>query len=250
VSLGLASLPADQQALTADVGVRFRSWNASLRGMQQHDNLLGQKLATSTRNRLAGSAMIRVSPRLSSTFRASISTVRNDTDDVARQIDYSSWQAGATQTLSLGAERLMRTVGLNYGYQQAGDAAPGRADRRLRAHDVSVRATLQPRRNITLTPSIGAALSSTGDADWQVRQTYGVAAHYRVSAKMTTSASLSNSRLNSGGSLNGAVSARYQLTPLDQVTLALRSNRVNGLETEAGYFHENRMTLSWSRSIR
>ncbi|MBR9990786.1 MAG: hypothetical protein KFH98_13580 [Gemmatimonadetes bacterium] len=250
VSLGLASLPADQQALTADIGVRFRNWNASLRGMQQHDNLLGQKLATTTRNRLAGSAMIRTSPGLSSSLRVSISTLSNDTDDVSRQVDYTSWQIGASQTLSLGPQRLLRTVGLNYGYQQAGDGAPGRADRRLRAHDVSVRGTLQPRRNLTLTPSIGAAVSSNGAADWEIRQTYGFAAHHRVSAKLATSASLSNSRLNSGGSLNGAVSARYQITPLDQVMLALRSYRVSGLETEAGHFHENRVTLNWSRSIR
>ncbi|HEX6133598.1 MAG TPA: hypothetical protein VFZ24_06535 [Longimicrobiales bacterium] len=249
VSLGLASLPADQQAVTADVSVRFRQWNASLRGMQQHDNLLGQKLATTTRYRLAGSASIRLSRAFSSTLRASLNTVGNDTDDVARQVDFASWLVGMSHSVSL-RDRRLRALALNYGYQQAGDAAPQRADSELRAHDTSVRATIQAARNLTITPAIGIALSKSASADWQARHTYSLAGHFRASSRLTSSASLSNSRLNSGGSIQGAVSARYQLTTSDLVTLGIRSNRVSGLQTETGYYHENRVTLNWARSIR
>src|SRR5690606_12852495 len=51
VSLGLASLPADQRAVNGRVSARFRTWTASLQGMRQNDNLIGQKLSTTTRNR-------------------------------------------------------------------------------------------------------------------------------------------------------------------------------------------------------
>jgi hypothetical protein len=250
VSLGLASLPADQKAVTADVSVRSSRWNASLRAMQQTDNLLDQKLATTTRHRIAGTASARLSTALRSTFRASVNTVNNETDAVARAIDYASLLIGTTQTLALGPRRRVRAISLNYGYQQSGDGAPGREGNDLRAHDASVRATLQLAPTITVTPSTGVALSRLGDSSWQARHTYSVAAQFRVNSQLSTSASFSNSRLNAGGSLHGAISARYTLASGDQVTFGLRSNRVSGLQTAAGGFHENRATLAWSRTIR
>lgn len=250
VSLGLASLPADQQSIMADVALRSARWNASVRGMTQHDNLLDQKLATTTRHRLAASASVRVSRSMRSTLRASVNTVRNDADVADRQVDYATWTLGATHALTLGQRRLLRAVALNYAYQQADDAAPGREDRALRAHDASVRATLQAARSVTLTPSVGIALTRTGTAEWEARHTYSMAAHYRSGGRWSSSASLASSRLNAGGSVQGAVSARYQLTGADMVTLGVRSNRVSGLETSSGSFHENRVTVNWTRSIR
>jgi len=250
VSLGLASLPADQQSIMADVSIRSARWNASVRGMTQHDNLLDQKLSTTTRNRLTASASVRPSRSLRSSLRASFNTVRNDTDTADRQVDYSTWTLSTTHSLALGQRRLLRSVAFNYAYQQADDAAPGRDDRALRAHDTSVRVTLQAARSVTLTPSVGIALTRTGAAEWEARHTYSLAAQYRSGGRWSTSASIANARLNAGGSLQGAVSARYQLTRADMVTLGVRSNRVNGLATQSGSFHENRVTVNWTRSIR
>lgn len=250
VSLGLASLPADQQAITADVGVRFPKWNASLRAMQQHDNLLGQKLATTERYRIAGSAMFRPSRTLNSALRIGVNTVDNDSDDVTRRVDFTSWLIGTTQTISLGRDRRLRALAFSWGYQQAGDAGEARADRRLRAHDTSVRATFEASSRVTLTPAVGVALSSTGGTDWKARHTYSLAGHYRGGGRWSSSASLSNSRLNSGGSIQGSLSTRVQLTSSDLVTVSLRSNRVSGIETVSGRFHENRVNVNWSRRIQ
>lgn len=250
VSLGLASLPADQQAINGGLAVRFRTWNASVQGMQQHDNLIGQKLATTTRNRFAVSATFRPSRLLSSSVRASINTVGSDTDDVERRVDFTSLALGGTQTLTLGRERL-RALALSYGYQQAGDANPLRAGSTVRAHDASLRATFAATRSISVNPAIGLAFSDVGDTGWSLRHTYSLAAQYRAEGgRWSSSASLSNSRLNAGGAIQGAVSSRYRITDGDVLTLSLRSNRVDGLATESGTFHEHTLSLNWTRSIR
>ena len=152
VSLGLASLPADQRALDATVGVRFPRWSATARGMRQNDNLLGQKLSTTHRNHLSGSLTYRFSRALSSSLRANVSTVANDAVDPAMVLDYQNLMVAADQTLSLSSSRRIRALALGYTYQRAGDDNPMRASSFLRTHDVKVRATVLPARSVTFTP--------------------------------------------------------------------------------------------------
>jgi hypothetical protein len=251
VSLGLASLPADQRALNGRVSLRFRTWNASLQGMQQHDNLLGQKLATTTRHRLAATASFRPSRVLSSSVRAAVNTVGNDTDDADRRVDFTSLTLGATQTVMLAQRRFPRALSLSYGYQQAGDASPLRSGSAIRAHDVSVRATLEVAPSVSMTPAVGLAFSDVGETGWNLRHTYSLAGQYRANGgRWSSSASLSNSRLHAGGAMQAALSSRYRITSADMVTLSLRSNRVSGLDTETGGFHEHTLSVRWARSIR
>lgn len=251
VSLGLASLPADQSALNTQVGIRFRTWNASVRGMRQHDNLLDQKLATTTRHRFAANGSFRPSRSLATSVRASFNAIGNDSNDPDRRVDYTSWMVGATQTVQLAQHSMLRALSFSYAYQRAGDANPLRAANAIRAHDARVRTSLTVTPRLSITPGIGLSASNTGDTDWQLRHTYSLAANYRPSrGRWSTSASLANSRLNAGGAIQGALTARYNITASDLVTVSLRSNRVSGVQTDRGHFHENIATIRWSRSIR
>jgi hypothetical protein len=250
VSLGVASLPADQRALDGRASLRFRSWNASVQGMLQEDNLLGQKLATTTRSRLGVNVTFRPLRALSSSLRFGVHTMNNDIDDADRQVDFASYTFGMTQSVNL-TRGLLRSVAFNYGYQQAGDDNPLKAGSHLRAHDASVRTTLDISRAFSLIPAIGLAHSQIGDADADLRHTYSVAAQHRPQgSRWASSLSLSNSRLHAGGSIQAALSSRFRMTDADNVTFSLRSNRVSGLETATGEFHENTLSIQWSRTIR
>jgi hypothetical protein len=251
VSLGLASLPADQRALNASAAVRYRTWSASLQGLRQNDNLLGQKLATTSRDRLAGNVTFRAIPNLSSSLRASVMRIGSDAADPARRMDFTSWTLANAHTLRLGRDGAWRAVSFNHTYQQSGDANRERSGNALRAHDTDVRVTIAPRNNVTVTPSIGLSMSSVDRADWALRHTYAIAASLRgTGGRWSTGAALSNSRLHAGGAIRASVSARYNLTPEDRLNVTIRSNRVTGLQTETGGFDEYTMSIGWSRSIR
>lgn len=251
VSLGLASLPADQQAVNASVSVRYRTWSASLQALHQNDNLIGQKLATTVRDRVAGNVSVRLSPRFVSSVRASVGLVGNDAVDEDNRMDFTSWTIASSQTLTLGRESTLRALSWSHTYQQTGDANPARAASALRAHDADVRVTLAPARNLTLSPSAGLALSSVGRGDWELRHTYALASQLRGDGgRWSASAALSNSRLHAGGSLRGSLGARYRVTPGDRIDVGVRSNHVTGLATESGGFEEYIATIGWSRSIR
>lgn len=251
VSLGLASLPADQKAADAAVSVRFPRWSASARGMVQSDNLLGQKLATTGRVHLSGYATYRFTRRLSSSLRTSISTVANDAADANLLMDYRNWSAGTSHTLGFGTGGLLRSITLGYTYQDAGDDNPLRAGSAFRSHDTSVRASFLPRRGVTVTPSIGIAVSRVGEADWDTRQTYGAATSYRTgTGRWNTTLSLVSSRVPSTDALRAALSSRYRLTASDQITASLRSNHIEGMPGDGGAFSEYTFSLGWSRRFR
>ena len=250
VSLGVASLPADQFALNAHAALRFRNWNASVRAMQQEDNLLGQKLATTTRNHLAATASFRPTRALSSSVRLSINTMSNGVTDSTRQVDFASYNFGVTQNINLAQGRKLRAVALSYGYQQSGDDNPLKADARLSAHDASIRTTLELGRTISVIPGVGLSLSQVGDGDADLRHTYSLAAQHRPRGRWSSTMSLSNSRFHAAGSIQAALSSRFRFTNADMVTLSLRSSHVSGLETASGEFREHTVSVQWSRNIR
>ena len=251
VSLGVASLPADQRAFDARASLRFRSWTASIQGMQQEDNLIGQKLATTTRNRLGVSASFRPTRALNSSVRFAINSMSNDATDADRLVDFASYTVGFTQNINLASNRLLRAVALTYGYQQAGDENPLKASSRLRAHDASVRTTLAFSRSFSLLPAVGLSSSEVGDNDADLRHTYSLAAQHRPQgSRWSSSLSLSNSRLHAGGSIQAAFSSRFRMTDADMVTLSVRSNRVSGLDTATGEFKEHTVSVQWARTIR
>ena len=250
VSLGVASLPADQFALNAHAALRFRNWNASVRAMQQEDNLLGQKLATTTRNHLAATASFRPTRVLSSSVRLSVNTMSNGVTDSTRQVDFTSYNFGITQNINLTQGRKLRAVALSYGYQQSGDDNPLKADARLSAHDASIRTTLELGRTISVIPGVGLSLSQVGGGDADLRHTYSLAAQHRPRGRWSSTMSLSNSRFHAAGSIQAALSSRFRFTNADMVTLSLRSSHVSGLETASGEFREHTVSVQWSRNIR
>ena len=251
VSLGVATLPADQQAVTAMASARFRTWNASLQAMQQHDNLLGQKLATTNRSRFAGSLNLRPSRLLNAAVRLSLNTVANNAAEPNRRVDYSSWNVGTSFTLNTAGKQVLRSVALNYGYQEAGDDNELRVGSELSAHDANIRPTLELFPNLSLIPAIGVSATRPADSSWQLRQTYAVTGQHRaLRGRLSSTVSLSNSRLNEGGAIQGGIASRYRLTTSDMVTLSVRHNRVTGLPTSTGRFVENTVNVQWARTIQ
>lgn len=251
VSLGLASLPADQRAANGNIAVRFRTWTATLQALRQNDNLLGQKIATTVRDRLAGQVTLRATRNLSSSVRASVLSIHSDAVDAGRRVDFSSVTFATSHMLSLGREVGLRAVSLNQTYQRSGDRNPARPGGTLHAHDADIRLTAAPWKNVTILPGIGLSLSRLDDGEWSLRHTYTLAGTLRgAGGRWSTAAALSNARLHAGGALRASLTGSYSVTPDDRINVSVRSNRVTGLQTAAGGFDEYTVSVGWMRSIQ
>jgi hypothetical protein len=251
VSLGVASLPADQRGADLGVNVRFRRWSANLKSARFTDNLIGQKLATTTRYHFGGSFSFKTSRRLTSSVRATYNSVGNDASQATRRIAYVNWVVGTNQTLAFGPRSRLRTVSLSYHYQKAGDPNPLRASTSFRAHNTTVKGTIRPAKSLTVTPAAGLVISQAGTAGWDARRTLSLAARLRgPDGKWSTSGTVSSSVVRGRSTLQGTISARYRVTPADEATLSLRTNRVRGLPGEVSQFEEYSVRLKWSRRFQ
>lgn len=248
VSLGVASLPADQRAVGLRSQVRFPRWNASITGRFQQDNLLGQKLATTDRVQLGGSVTLRVSRKWTTMVRGNLLTMDNGSTDSLRQVAYSNKSLGIGNTVSLGRSTI-RSVNLNYGYQESGDENPLRAESGLLSHDADVRVNLSLSPTLHLSPSIGLVRARSGTAEWITRESYAVSVTSRMlDGRLTTTFAAATNRARPNRSTRASLSSRFQLSEVQTVSLRLSLNRLRG-PLEDGDFEEYLVRFEITRSL-
>jgi uncharacterized protein YjdB len=105
VSLGTPSLFNDYRKVDARAAVRLGSSQIRLDGLTQRDNVLGQKSATTTRNRLGGMYTIQATRRWTSAITLRWLGMDNDAMDSLRRVAYANWSVGTTQFLPEGSPR-------------------------------------------------------------------------------------------------------------------------------------------------
>lgn len=248
VSLGTASLPNDLVAVDLKTSVRFRRWNAQLHGARLTDNLLGQKLATTTRRQVSSSFAFAVSPRWNTSARMSSSTMANDAVDSLTHTDYTAWSVAVGQDVTFGPQRRIESVSVDYAYQRAGDADPRRSATGFRSHTADARLTIRTGPAVKLTPSLGIARTWSGPTPWTLRATYGLAAAWRALAgRWTTTGSAARSRYSSSNIFVMTVTSRYQVTDQDVLTLSGQRNRFRDVATPLNGYREYLFSLQWSR---
>ena len=245
-SLGAASLLSDRRDVDLKSTLRFRRLRASVSVGHQRDNLVGQKAFTTGRNRLAATLAMRVTRQWSTSVRLNRATLGNDASEPERWIAYSSWQTGVRQTLAFGRQSAVRSASVDYGYRTTGDDNPLRAMNTSRAHSVSASVVFAPRRNISITPSMGLVRSRFADGDWDTRTTYGVGAQWAaLRGTWVSSLNLGRSQFQQTGALQGTLSSRYQLTQRDAVILTVRGSDYDNITNPDLNFQEVAANLRW-----
>jgi hypothetical protein len=228
MALGVGSLLNDQRAWELSGTQRIgRGTSLRLDVARQHDNLVGQKEYTTLRDRWGGVVTLRPTPRWTASLRAQFVGLHNDLDaSDTRWSAYGNWIVSTNHTLSLGRERLLRSVGFNYTYRKAGDDNPARGAASLTAHTANARVVIAPSRALSVTPSLGLVRTwPAGASGWRLRQTYGLAAQLRTLAgRWTSSLSLGSSQDGAVGSFQSRLTSRYDLTAADAVTLSVRGS--------------------------
>jgi hypothetical protein len=228
--------------------MRIGRTSLHLDGMRQHDNVIGQKLETTVRNRFGGMITAQPARRLSSTLRATRVGMHNDSGDSLRVVDYSAWVVGTSQTFMIGSQSRVRSVTGSFTVQRVGDENPVRASSRLRSHGGDVRVVFGLARRFTLTPSAGIVRSIVGTEATESRATYGLAADWRSEGgRWSTGAALTQSQISRTDAFNARLVSRVRVTDADALVLTVRGNRYRSLVDPEGDFDESTVSLQWSR---
>jgi len=250
VSLGSASLLNDVREYRVRASTRFRRWSLQLDGYRQSDNLLGQKLSTTTRYRGGAVFNLQATRQWNMTFRGNHLSMGNGSSDSLRLMDYTTTTLGTTQTLVLGPRQPVENLSLDYTYQKAGDANPLRASSEFLSNSVDLRASIRLRSNIRLSPTAGLTSFRVGTEDSQLRAIFGAVGVWSpFRGRLTTTGSLSNSRYGGRNTLSGTLSGRFQVTPQDEVSLMMKTSRFADRVVSTSY-NETLFSLRWTRSFR
>lgn len=255
MALGVASMINDYSAWEVGGTQRFgRVATLRLDAARQNDNLVGQKAFTTLRDRYGGVFTLRPMPRLTTSLRLQYVGMHNTVPaGDTRWIAYDNWILATNHTLSLGRDRMLRSVGMGYSFRSSGDDNPARAASSLSAHDVTVRATFAPSDALSLTPSIGIQGSSSGTSGWHLRETYGVATQLRLrDGRWTSSLSLGSTEDRGIGSLQTRLTSRYDLTTADVLTFSVRESRYRNAPNPfgtAGNFQERTASLQLTHRL-
>jgi hypothetical protein len=242
VSLGVASLPADQRSLGLRGQVRFPAWTLGLNTRMQQDNLIGQKLATTERLQVGANLTVRPTRRWTASLRAMTLGIANGSSDTLRRIDYGSNSLNLGNTLSFTQTGALRSVSVNYGYRDAGDSDPTRSATTLESHTVDLRAAISPNRTFHFSPSIGLVRARSGAMDWSLRESYGVTTTARVmEGRWISTLALGSSRATPNRSARISLSSQFQVTESQVVSLGVSAQHFRD-ELQAGADAQEYMT--------
>jgi hypothetical protein len=250
VSLGTPYMPNDLQGLDFRAQLRFRRWTLLLDGLSQHDNLLGQKLATTDRSRLGAALTLQPVRSWHAAFRATTVGMVRDVADSLGAVDYAANMLSTSQTWIPGNGSRIRSLTASYTYQNSGDDDPLRPGSALTSHGTDVRVALALGANASISPTLGVTRSRVGDGGTTTRAVYGLAADWRHPARRwVTSASMNHSQVGRTNALTTRLTGRLSVTEVDQLTLMLRTNRYRSLVDTKLDFDEHVMSLKWSRRL-
>lgn len=249
VSLGTPSELNDLRKIEARTALRVGRWTARLDGWRQRDNVLGQKLATTTRHRLAGVFTIQPTRGWTAGVNVARLGMANDAVEDVRRVDYRQWTLGTTHAWSFGREARIPNVTLSYAFQYADDPSPARAASRLRAHTADARVGVRVAGRARLTPSLGIQRGRMGKEPGGTRLTYGLAGEWQSAGRRwTLSASVLSARSSqSSDALRGTLGARWRMSDADQLTFTAQTGRYTDVPTGDGAFEEYTLRLQWSR---
>jgi hypothetical protein len=250
VSLGTPYMPNDLRGVDFRGQLRFRRWSLVVDGLSQHDNLVGQKLATTDRSRLGVALTVQPLRSWHAAFRAtSVGMVREMADSLGA-VDYAARMMSTSQTWIPAAGSRIRSLTASYTYQNSGDDDPSRPGSSMESHATDLRVAFAVGANASISPTLGLTRSQVGDGDATTRTVYGLSGDWRDAARRwVTSGSVNHSQVGRTNALTTRLSGRLTITDSDQVTLTFRTSRYRSLVDAALDFDERVMSLKWSRRL-
>lgn len=236
VSLGLASLLPDKQVFSGGVQLRHARGLVKLDGSLQQDNLIGQKLATTTRTRLTGLGSYRLSRTWNMTAALILSGMANDAAVTTSKVDYRNWIARTSQTISFLRKQGFRSLTLDFNFQHANDPTPGRQSSKMLSSSGSLGTVVGLAEYMELSTQVGLTNTEAGGQAAALTQTYGVGMRTSmVQQRLMLSPTVTVVVQGFNTSIRSAVRSTYQFNPTLMLSGEIEATNLMGGATSSRY---------------
>ena len=246
-SLGLGYLQNDQNELSILTGFRVQKFAVSLSYLNQKDNLLDQKLFTTSRNIYTASINGAVTKYWTLGIFANILDMKNNSDNDTNKIDFGNTIIGTSQNFILGQSSLLRTISLNYTYQVSQNNSMLIKNSNNSIHNVNIGMNFFLSTKINATLNAGIIHSEMFDTLSTNTQNYAFAFNYRAPKKhFSAGLNLSASFIEANTSIRTSVHGEYNITKSDGVVLTISYLKADRTTNLGGGFDELISSLSYT----
>ncbi len=249
VSLGVASLLPDRSTVTGGMQFRHSRGMVKLDGSYQTDNLIDQKVATTTRTRLSSVLTYRLARSWNANAAISLVGMENDAALSTSKVDYRSLMMRTGQTIAFSSQRGVKVVSLDYAYQHSDDPTPSRQTSRLTSHTVSLATTVAPTGGMDIIAAAGIVNTEAAGNTARLTQTYSLGLRLpELMKNLQLSPSMVIAVQDPNTSIRSAMRTTYRLTQALQFNGEFEMINYRGGAAET-HFDETAARLTVSRSF-
>lgn len=248
-SLGLPYLINDQQEISAATNFQIERYGIGLNYMYVNDNLLDQKLFTTSRNQFGANVNGMISEFWNAGVLFSFLNMSNDSDNDTSKVDFSNLIIGMNNAFIISGSEFLQNIMLNYTYQQSNNKSVLITKGKSYSHSVNLNFMFVISPTISASAGTGLVNSVYADTVNTTINTYLISARHRaLENKLNTMLSLNISNLKENTTFRTSLTSSYSITTADRVSVTLSLMKYDGSGLRKS-FTELMGSLSYSHRL-
>jgi len=249
-SLGTAFLLNDIREYSLMNSIRIGTVGVLLSYLYQNDNLLHQKLFTTSRNIITLGMNAMITSFWNTSLSANYLKMKNDSNNDSTKTDFGSLVISTNQSLSISQQGFFRNININYAFQNSINNSYLIQNAKTTVHTLNLSAMVYPMNNLSATLSAGIVSSNAFDTLKTNTQNYSFQIqHTAFSNKLITTLNLTTSFSENNTSFRTTFSSGYRLTNTDNIGLVLSYMKYNGNSQSGGNFKEFIGSLNYTHTF-
>ena len=249
-SLGLSYVINDQKQISALAGYRFDRYFISANWLRTNDNLIKQKLYTTTRNQFG----INFNGMLTSIWNLNLMinalNMNNDAPNDTTKTKFSNLIFGMNHSFTFTDAGYLRGINLQYTYQNSDNRYGLLPSNSTKIHTVNAGAMFYLSESISGNASIGIISSKLLDTLRTVTQLYTVGLQQKILGnKLTNSYSVTTSFRKDNSVFRITVLSRYLFTTDDAISLSLLYTNFHGKAVTLKSYNELLASVTFTHSF-
>lgn len=225
-SLGLAYLLNDRKSYSLGFNAKLLKKKVMFRGnfRSQHDNLLDQKMFTTTRNATNIGLNLRPTTAIFMGLNANLNNIGNDTQNDTLRVDTAINGYTVISNFSFPLRNWSTNLNTTYAYQSSRDKNPLRKTSDVAVHNVNLMYSIQFSSVLSGNSSFNFSSTKIAEQDASNILGYGIGfSHFGFSRKLSTSLNLTLNNSESGRSIGIVLSSNLRLTAKDNFSISFRN---------------------------
>lgn len=249
-SLGTAYIITDIREISIFNSLRISSYGLTFGYIWQSDNLIDQKLFTTSRNIFTIGLNGMITNFWTASISSNILTMKNDSKSDSTKTDFGSLGLSTTQSFIISQSGFLKNINLNYSFQNSDNKPYLLKNNTTSVHTMNLGFGLGIADNVNAMLSGGFVSSVAFDTIKIFTHNYALMfQHMMLSNKIMNALNLSTAVSESNTSFRSTLSSTFRFTDSDNLALSISFMKFNGNSFGGGSFSEILASLSYSHRL-